>query len=135
MKYRYCSIYNILNGHIKVPAIFQKPFWQLFKYFCNIATFQRNIFEIFPQYYGAMWVTSCWKRGKLSQLRAINNNWWNWYKHRKKTATVRQMAWQTNFSPWKCSSTYSRTRKKWMTGHELGRLISRAIFTGYSTIW
>ena len=49
------SIYNVLNGHCKVPAIFRKPFWQLHKYFCNIARFQWNIFEIFPQYYCAMW--------------------------------------------------------------------------------
>ena len=48
-------IYNVLNGHCKVPAIFQKPFQQLYKYFCNIARFQRNIFEILLQYYGAMW--------------------------------------------------------------------------------
>ena len=52
------SIYNVLNGHCKVPAIFQKPFWQLHKYSCNIARFQWNIFEILPQYYGAMWAGS-----------------------------------------------------------------------------
>ena len=49
------SIYNVLNGHCKVPAIFYKPFQQLYKYFCNIARFQWNIFEIFLQYYSAMW--------------------------------------------------------------------------------
>ena len=48
------SIYNVLNGHFKVPAILQKPFWQLYKYSDNIARFQWNIFEISPQYYGAM---------------------------------------------------------------------------------
>ena len=31
-------IYNVLNGHCKIPAIFQ-----------------RNILEIFSKYYGAMW--------------------------------------------------------------------------------
>ena len=49
------SIYNVLNGHCKVPAIFQKRFWQLYKYSGNIARFQWSIFEILPQYYGAMW--------------------------------------------------------------------------------
>ena len=49
-------IYNISIEHCKVPEIFQKPFQQLYKYSCNIARFQWNIFEIFPQYYGAMWV-------------------------------------------------------------------------------
>ena len=49
------SIYNVLNGHCKVPATFQKPFWQLYKYSDNIARFQWNIFEILPQYYGSMW--------------------------------------------------------------------------------
>ena len=48
------SIYNILNGHCKVPAIFKRPFQQLYQYSCNIARFQGNIFGIFPQYYGAM---------------------------------------------------------------------------------
>ena len=52
------SIHNVLNGHCKVPAIFQK---QLYKYSCNIARFQWNIIKIFPQYYGAMWVNSVWK--------------------------------------------------------------------------
>ena len=52
------SIYNVLNGHCKVPAIFQKPFQQLYKYSCNIEKFRWNIFEIFPQYYGAMWELS-----------------------------------------------------------------------------
>ena len=46
------SIHNILNGYCKVSAIFQR---QLYKYSCNIARFQGNIFEIFPQYFGAMW--------------------------------------------------------------------------------
>ena len=58
------SIYNILNRHCKVPAIFQKPFQQLYKYFCNIARFRWNIFKIFPQYYGAMWVVS-----RLKEIR------------------------------------------------------------------
>ena len=48
------SVYNVLKGHCKVPAIFKKPFSQLYKYFCNIAGFQWNILEIFLQYYGAM---------------------------------------------------------------------------------
>ena len=47
------SVYNVLNGHSKVPAIFKKPFYQLYKYFCN-GIFQCNIFEIFLQYDGAM---------------------------------------------------------------------------------
>ena len=51
-------IYNVLNGQCKVAAIFQKPFQQLYKYSCNITRFQQNIFKIFPQYYGAMWVTN-----------------------------------------------------------------------------
>ena len=53
------SIYNVLNGHCKVPAIFQKTFSQLYKYSCNIARFRWNIFEIFSQYYSAMWLVSC----------------------------------------------------------------------------
>ena len=52
------SIYNVWNGHFKVSAIFQKSFYQLYKYSWNIARFRRNIFEIFPQYYGAMWVAN-----------------------------------------------------------------------------
>ena len=31
---------------------------QLYKYSCNIARFLRNIFEIFPQYYGGTWDTT-----------------------------------------------------------------------------
>ena len=50
------SIYNVLNEHWGVPEIFQKPLWQLYKYSGSIARFQWNIFEILPQYYGAMWV-------------------------------------------------------------------------------
>ena len=50
------SIYNVLNGHSKVPAIFHKPFYQLYKYSCNIAIFQRNILGLIPKSYGAMWV-------------------------------------------------------------------------------
>ena len=47
-------IYNVLNGHCKVPEIFHKLFYQLYKYSCNITIFQRNISEILPKYYGAM---------------------------------------------------------------------------------
>ena len=42
----------------EIWEIFQKPFKQLYKFSCNIATFQWNILEIFPQYYGAMWVVT-----------------------------------------------------------------------------
>ena len=44
-------IYHVLNGHRKVSAKFQKPFLQFHKYSSNIARFQWNIFETFPQYY------------------------------------------------------------------------------------
>ena len=38
------SVYNVLNGHCKVSAIFHKPLSQLYKYYCNISTeYFRNI--------------------------------------------------------------------------------------------
>ena len=63
-------IHNVLNGHYwKVPAIFQKLFLQLYKYCCNIARFQRNTFEIFRQYYGAMWVVPITKNTKSTHFQ------------------------------------------------------------------
>ena len=47
----------ILQWNINIAATFHKPLYQLYKYSCNIAIFHRNILEIFPKYYGAMWVT------------------------------------------------------------------------------
>ena len=65
-----------------------------------------------------------WKRYDISrvaktgwlrwQLFAINNNWWDWTKHWKKAARVRQTSWQSNFSSWQCSSTCSRTHEKYI---------------------
>ena len=81
------------------------------------------------------YITSRWNRVKRSQLFAINNNWWNWTKHWRKAARVRQTSRQTNFTPWQCSSTCCRTRKKIYTRHELGSLSSLAKFTGHSAIW
>ena len=56
-------IYNVLNGYCKVPVIFQKPFWQLYKYPCNIARFKWNIFEILPRIFEMCYVGS--ERRKL----------------------------------------------------------------------
>ena len=51
----------------------------------------------------------------------------------KKAPRVRQTSWQTDFTPWQCSSTRSRTSQNiW---NQLGNLTSPTIFTWHSAIW
>ena len=101
-------IYNVLNGHSKVPAIFQKLFWQLYKYSGNITRFQWNIIEILPQYYGAMW-DICWNFFSSDwTLHSLRNNEITWY---LSTHLTEVNWWHHNLRAWvKASASFTDAR-------------------------